>query len=438
MKKCIFLFSLLATALCLSACGSKDFNMTFEEAVEVASHSALQDVLASSDNFEQKFDISGKYDNEWNIIDAKINSNSKQNRANNNSESSTSFDVNITAEWENVKINWALDLKVVNDAVYLNLTSLDLTWSENLSMFGMMVEWFKSQWFSIPITGLSDIPNSFSAFKDSDRLSNEAKEMIINDWSTVYSWKFSQFNWYNAWKFSLDNEKLNALIKEYYTSISSGNLDEETNEIPELNIQNFEWYLVISWKDKVTTVIENMAIVEDEILISVNWFAGEDFELYFSEWEESLIELIAHKNWSKYSVSANVADTISLNWTVSPKLSKNSIDLKFDATLTVKSETEWKNDIVIPFNGTWSYDSISSFTVSAPESAQDLTELLWSYLWGMTWWDWLDYEYDEFTDEFGSESDLNSSDDVIAADEAVEAAENVEISDNVEEPEMAE
>ena len=58
--------------------------------------------------------------------------------------------------------------------------------------------------------------------------------------------------------------------------------------------------------------------------------------------------------------------------------------------------------------------------------------------WGMTWWDWLDYEYDEFTDEFGSESDLNSSDDVIAADEAVEAAENVEISDNVEEPEMAE
>lgn len=435
MKKSIFLFSLLAATLCLSACGSKNFNMTFEEAVEVASHSALQDVLASSDNFEQKFDISGKYNSEWNVIDARINSNGKQNKTSNNSETSTSFDVNITAEWESAKINWALDLKVVDDAVYLNLTSLDLTWSENLSVIGMMVEWFKNQWFSIPITGLSDVPNSFSAFKNSDEMNSSAKEMIINNWSTVYSWKFSQFNWYNAWKFSLDNEKLNALIKEYYTSISSGNSDEEIDDIPELNIQDFEWYLVITWKDKVTTVIENMAIAEDEILLHVNWFAGEDLELYFSEWEESLIDIIAHKNWSKYNVSASIVNTISLNWTVSPKLTKDSINLKFDASLTIKAETEWKSDIVIPFNGNWNYNSISNFVVSAPESAQDLTELLWSYLWGMTGWDWLDYEYSEIADEFGD--DLNISDEPVA-EEVTQPAENLEVSNNTEEPEMAE
>jgi hypothetical protein len=57
MKKSIFLFGLLTTALCLSACGSKEFDMSFEEALEVANHSTLQEALANSDAFEQAFDI---------------------------------------------------------------------------------------------------------------------------------------------------------------------------------------------------------------------------------------------------------------------------------------------------------------------------------------------------------------------------------------------
>jgi hypothetical protein len=36
----------------------------------------------------------------------------------------------------------------------------------------------------------------------------------------------------------LDNEKLNALIKEYYDTMDTD--EEEPIEIPELNIQNFE------------------------------------------------------------------------------------------------------------------------------------------------------------------------------------------------------
>jgi hypothetical protein len=46
MKKSFFLLGLLTTAVCLSACGSKDFNMSFEEALEIANHSELQEVLA--------------------------------------------------------------------------------------------------------------------------------------------------------------------------------------------------------------------------------------------------------------------------------------------------------------------------------------------------------------------------------------------------------
>jgi hypothetical protein len=44
--------------------------------------------------------------------------------------------------------------------------------------------------------------------------------------------------------------------------------------------------------------------------------------------------------------------------------------------LTVKAETEGEADIVVPFNGSWKYKSISEFTTAVPENAQDLTELL--------------------------------------------------------------
>ena len=399
MKKSIFLFGLLATALCLTACGSKDYNMTFEEALETANHSALQDILAENDNFEQEFDIAGSFDKDWTSLDANIASSSKQNINNNNTESSIKFDAKIASEGETVKANWALDIKIVDDGIYLNLSALDLTGSEDLWFVALMAEWFKNQWFSIPMSGLSDLPSTFSILKDKD-LDEKAKEVVTNEWATIYSWKFTQFEWYNAWKFSLDNEKLNALIKEYYSAMYS-NLNEEmtggmTEEFPEINIQNFEWSLVITWKDKVTTVIENMEMQDNDTIISIYWFGWEDYEIYMNAWDEPMISIVANKKWWKYNIDASLANTILLNWTISPKLSKSSIDLKFDAKITVKAEEEWETDTIIPFKGSWKYNSISEFSVTAPEDAQDLSELLWAYLWNMMWGDDYAYDYEDY------------------------------------------
>ena len=429
MKKSFFLLGLLTTAVCLSACGSKDFNMSFEEALEIANHSELQEVLAWNDNFEQAFIIAGNYAAEWTSVDANVSSTSKQSLVNKNSESSTQFNANITSSWETIKANWALDIKFVDDTLYLNLSSLDLTWSEDLSFVAMMTAGFKDQWFSIPMSGLSEVPNTFSVLKDSKELNTKTKEIVINEWSTVYNWKFTQFNWYNAWKFSLDNEKLNALIKEYYDWINSSLESEEMPEIPELNIQDFEWYLVITWKDKVTTVIENMKIEDNETAMDVNWFGWEDLELYLSEDNEEVISIKANKKWGKYEVSVKVADIISLDGTVSPKLSKSSIDLKFDAKLTIKGEEEWGKDTVIPFNGSWKYNWISEFNTNAPEGAQDLSELLWSYL-GMMWWE--DYE-DLYWDEFDELEDVDTENPEEITDvEAPEVEESAEATETAE------
>ena len=302
MKKSLLLLGLISTAACLTACGSKTFDMSFEEALEIANHSELQDILSQNDNFEQSFDIVGNYDGtDWTKVDASISSESKQGLVTKNSESSTKFDANLTIAWEAIKANWSLDLKLVNDTIYLNLSSLELTGSEEIAMYGMMVDWFKNKWYSIPMSGLSDIPNTFSILKDSKDLSAKTKDIFVNEWSVVYSWKFAQFSWYNAWKFSLDSEKLNALIKEYLDSFAS--LDEEFSDIPEIDIQDFEGYLVITWKDKVTTVIEKMAMESNGSILNVEWFDGEDLEIKVFEDAGDEISIVAHKNGGKYDVS---------------------------------------------------------------------------------------------------------------------------------------
>lgn len=412
MKKSVFLLGLLTTAVCLTACGSKDFNMTFDEALEAANHSQLQEILDGNDNFEQSFDIAGNFAKDWNAIDGNISTTSKQNINNDKSESSVKFTANITTQWETIKANWALDLKFVDDTIYLNLWTLDLTWNENLAMVDMMIGWFKGQWLSIPMTGLSDVPSSFSYLKDGKALNDKVKEIVKNEGSTVYNWKFKQFDGYNAWKFSLDNEKLNELIREYYESMTTGldlgSGEDAQIEVPEINIQNFEWYLVITWKDKVTTVIESMEMMDNDVVMTANWFAGEDYEVNIIEWEETLIKIVANKKSWKYDVAITVSDAIILNWTVSPKLSKSEIKLDFDAKLTIKAQNEWETDTLIPFKGSWNYKAISDFTVTAPENAMDLTELLGGSLGGMMWATDDYADYGDYADLEGIESELDA------------------------------
>lgn len=427
MKKSLFLLGLLTTAVCVSACGSKNFNMSFEDALDAANYSELQNILSENDIFAQDFNISGNYDANETKINAEISSSSKQNLNNKNSESSTKFSANISSSGESVKLNWALDIKLVNDALYLNLASLDLTWSDNLAVVGMMVDGFKNQWFSIPMSGLSDMPNTFSILKDSKDLNSKAKDIIVNEWAIVYSWKFSQFNGYNARKISLDNEKLNELIKEYYNTMNNELSDELTWEIPEINIQNFEWYLIITWKDKVTTVIENMQIQDSETVMNANWYAWKDYEINMYNDTESLIKISAKKKFFKYKISANIANTIYIEWSISPKLSTSKISLKFNATLTIKSLSEWQPDTVIPFKGSWKYDSISEFTTIAPDNAQNLTEVLSSYLWGIMWGNVGNEDYEAlYNDSLDVDNTEDLEENETTKPEATEEIENTE------------
>lgn len=387
MKKSAFFLWLVSIAsLCLTACGnSKDYTMTFEEVLDLSRQSPLQEVLLNTENFQQSLDISTYINDETNKLTAKLQSNSKQNLKNNKSESETTFDVNVNANDTDLAISWALDIKLVDNVIYLNLASLGLSGSEDMWFVLAMVEWFKNQRFSIPMDWLNDIPNTFSYIKEAKNLDEQTKDIVINEWSVVYNWKFSQLNGYNAYKISLDTEKLQQLINGYYLKVNEALEEEYQIEAPELNIQNFEWYFVITGKDKVTTVIENMDMIEWETAVSINGFGGENYEIHASTNWESLIVLTATKKGSNYNIYAEVSDLVILEWTITPKLSSSKIDVKFDLSLTIKSEYEEVDDTIIPLKGSWTYNSISDFEVIAPENSQNLTELLWAYLGWMMW-----------------------------------------------------
>lgn len=157
-------------------------------------------------------------------------------------------------------------------------------------------------------------------------------------------------------------------------------------------------YLWINLKDFIKVFIVNESFLRKDSTLVINWFAWEKAEINLSQNWESVMKIVADKKGSKYNISITIPNRGELSWTISPKLSKSSIKIGFDLKLTIKSEEEWWKDTVIPFKGSWKYDAISEFTTTAPENAQDLGELLSSYLWWAMWWDDYDYEYDEAYD----------------------------------------
>lgn len=400
MKKSAIFYGLVAIlGLGLTACSNqKDYNMSFEEALDTANHSVLQDVLVSTENFQQTFDVSTNLEKDWSKLIANLRADSNQNLNNSKSEFDIDFDVNVNQATWSLNITWWLDIKSIDDVIYLNLESLWISWSEDTSFLAAMLEWFTNQWYFVSMTWLSDVPSSLSYLKDAKELNNKAKDIFVNEGSLVYSWKFSQFNWYNAWKFSLDNEKLQELVNEYY-ALTMVNLEEDSDiqDVPQVNVQSFDWYLVITWKDKVTTVIDNMQMVDNGITIDVDGFGWDDYQINLYQSWESIASILATKKWSDYKVSLNASDIILVDWIVTPKISTSSIYIKFDVNVTIESQYENWEKTVLPLKWSWTYKPISEFSVETPENAQDLSELISSYLWwigGESYYDGFE-DYDE-------------------------------------------
>ena len=384
--------------LCLTACGKP--NMSFEDAVDNIAHSQLQEMMADADYYQESFNISTNFSIPDDDVKAKVSfsTDSKQNTKDSQWETNLSLDLSVSEDWDKVKIKWDAMLKQIANVIYFKLNSLDISSSDDDFIDEDAINDIKWQRYSIEITDemineiyedtMDDFDlESFEKLYDEekvDKLVDGLKKSLINKWALVYSGIYSQFDWYNAYQFSIDRDTafmafidyLKWIIPDYMMDdlmeeIEEEGLDEIFEDFP---LTNFRWYLVITWKNRVQIVIENIDI-EDEDGKMYGTFGRDGYEFVAIDDDEEVFKLSAMLNESHYDISMIVDDEKVLECTITPSKSRSKIGLDFDIDIDFD---DYGDKIHIPLEGWWTWEKVSKFSVEAPEDSKDLTkDIMW-------------------------------------------------------------
>lgn len=409
MKRKIVLGIVSIMTLCLTACGKP--NMTFEETVDSVTHSDLIEMMSNAQIYEESFNLSSNFSIPEDNVDAKLDfsASSKQNLVDFWWETQIAIKVDASLdgyEWrETYSVDWDAIMKYLSNAIYFKLNSLNIDWPEDFSIdeLGVDVESIKNQWFSFELTedminaikeklpedlDLSELYNEENLQKyeeDLQELKENLKDAINNEGSLVYNGMYSEFNWYNARKFSINKEKVfNAITKYIQTLIPEEYMEDYMGVIEELDmdevfedfpLKNFEWYLVITWKNRVQIVIENLDIEDYYSTSKLSWTFGRDgYELVMEEDWEEVFAFSAKLNKSHYDIILNVDDLKILKWTITPKKSHWKINVDFDLSVNVDPD----ENVIIPLKGGWTWKEISKFDVERPTNSKNLLEdIMW-------------------------------------------------------------
>ena len=410
MKKSIFILSLLSIiTICLTACGKP--GTSFEETIDSISHSELSEKMAKAENYKQTFNISSNFSSVKDNIKANVNLSTSTRHNVKDSEWETKISIRIDASWdsdtwrESISIGGNAIIRYLPRGIYfklnsLNIDGLDDTFDES----SLNLSWINNQRFSFELTnemmekitaGLpEDIDiNNLRNDENLDKLKDNLKKSIKNEGSLVYKGIYSEFSWYNARKFSINKEKVFESFIEYIKSlVPEEEMDEYTQSLEDMNIneifenfpfKNFEWYLVITWKDNVQIVIENLDIKIDNDTkddgISTNkvhgTFGKNKYELIVnSDWKDIFI-FSAKLNKTRYNVVLKVNDSEILKWTITPQ--KSIWRYSVDFNLSIKFE-DGEDKISIPLKGQWNWKEIAKFNIEKPEISKNLLEdIMW-------------------------------------------------------------
>ena len=403
MKKSTIILGILSiTTLFLTACGKP--NMSFEDAVNNVFHSEIQEMMKDADYYQQNLDFSTKFsipndDFKPNIT---ISASSKQNPKDSQWESNISLKFYASANWEKGKIQWDAKVKRLANAIYFKLNSLEMSSSDNSTPDEDAINKIKWQRFFLDLNdervkefiknyydlrgfseNLNKINNLYSKNKI-DKLINEFKESLTNEWALVYSGIYSQFNWYNAYKFWINKEKSLTALLNYFRWITPDDIiDDAMEDIEDKNrdkifdgfpFSNFEWYLIITWKHKVQIVIENIDIDDYSFDSKLNATFGKDeYKFVRTENGEDVIVISAILTGSRYDINMKVEDLETLSWTITPNISNWKINVDFD--LVMKYE-DYGDKIKIPLKWNWTWKKIPEFNVKAPNNYKNLLEEL--------------------------------------------------------------
>ena len=406
MKKSTFILGIVSImTLCLTACGKP--NMSFEDAVDSIGHSQLQEMMDSAEYSQRNFNISTKFnvpedDVKGNIS---ISADSKHNSKDSQWESDISLKFSATIDWEQGKMQWNATVRRLAKTIYFKLNSLEMSSSDNSTPDEDTLNKLTWQRYTLNLKSKEvkemiddyiynngdfpedyNIKNLYSKTKI-NKFINDFKESLNNEWALVYSGIYSQFNWYNAYKFSIDKKKSLTALVNYFRWIMPDDMiddamedieDEDRDKIFEgFPFTSFEWYLIITWKHKVQVVIENIDIDDYSLDSKINATFGNDgYKFVEIEDGEDIVVFSAMLNDNHYDVSLIVEDEEFLTWTITPSISNWKINIDFD--LVIKYEDSG-DKIKIPFQWNWSWEKINEFNVKAPKNSKNLMDVIKKY-----------------------------------------------------------
>ena len=420
-KNFVLLLAVLFVGLfSFTGCSTKkNYEMSYEQVISLLENQS-KEMMEIFFNFEaQQRDVNlfTKIDNDDVNLDLDIQTQSKIDYNSKVQDVALYFDADVKISESELDLitSWEVNYSLIWDDMYLKLSDLSLDWpsATDLAMVAMIVNGFKWQWFKLGMSGVN-MSKAFELYslygeKMWDIVKN-VWEIMVNEWSLVYDWMFDEYKWYNARKYSVDEEKFDEMLHMYVDMMNefyswllaqyAENLwDEEINLVDFNDIfsgveyDNLQWYFVVVWNNDVVETMENAHMTIDGTWIVANYYYWKDwlyFEAKTEDWED-LILLVAKKNWKVYDIYANFNSMFSVKWDMKfNKFSKKDwVDVDFDLNLSVSVDPEMfadpesvkDLDMEIPFKWNYRVKNINKFSLEAPSDAIDLMEMLWWFMW---------------------------------------------------------
>jgi len=416
------IIGLFIGVLSFSGCSTqKNYEMSYEQVIALLESQSQEfmDMFVDVDAQQKELSASTKIDTDDMNLDINVQSQTRVDYSSDFTEDlSLSFDagVKVPESKLDVTVSWALNYSLIGDDMYLKLSKFSLKWpsANDLAMVNMIVNGFKWQRFKLNMSGAS-MSNAFTLYKtyieELKQVADKAWSMMVNEWSVVYDWMFDQYKWYNAWKYSVDEEKFDELLHVYMDTMTNfyswffnqyaGNLWASSEELQDLNFNellswitydNLQWYLVVVWKNDVVETMEGAHMDIDGTWFTFNCYYWKDWifmDVKTDDWE-NVMSILAEKNGKKYDVDVDMMSVFKIKWDV--KLNKHSkkdwIDADFDLNLSMNTEGMGESDesvkeinIDVPLKWNYKVKNIDKFTLQAPSDAIDLMDMIGGYLW---------------------------------------------------------
>jgi hypothetical protein len=336
MQKVLLGLSVLFVLPLLSACGSKEVNYSFDEAKELVNHNGglLSQMLFGADTpTEQNVElVTTISDGAGMDIALNFSVQSQQDTLAQKSKSDIIFDTAFASSGTSITASGKIEALVTPETFFFNMQELGIYSPDpDLGMLTLMTQGIKGQRLKLPLSGSEELFGGMSSYLTTiTDLQQKNADLYIEKGNQPYQGQFSQFVDKPAYQFTLDTEKVQALLTEIFTAVSDLDPEAELTGF-DIQIPVYEGNLVILGKDDVAMVVDSFEVqVQDTSLVGESRYGSEGMVLNLrdKETEDTVIQIsILQTKKGKYSVDIQLASAFAIQGTATTSVKKSDFKL---------------------------------------------------------------------------------------------------------------